>query len=63
MHKRSARNYSDFSGDENIIFQYFYELFSSDTSKEVANQSKVYTRNSAYEGLALPDEIHQTLMF
>ncbi|WP_063656040.1 GIY-YIG nuclease family protein [Aliivibrio fischeri] len=55
LHKRSARNYSDFSGDENIIFQYFYELFSSDTSREVANQSKVYTRNSAYEGLALPD--------
>ncbi len=55
LHKRSAKNYSDFIGNGEVIFQYFYDLFSSDTTKEIANQNKIYTRNSAYEGLALPD--------
>lgn len=55
LHKRSARNYSDFVGDGTVIFDYFFELFSSDTTKDVASKNKVYTRNSAYEGLALPD--------
>ncbi|WP_255199242.1 hypothetical protein [Vibrio sp. JPW-9-11-11] len=54
FHKRSAKHYSDLEGDGEAIFQYFYALFSSDTTKEIASQNKIYTRNSAYEGLALP---------
>ena len=52
---RSTGHYSDFSGDGNEVFTFFVNLLSSDTTKEIAKKSQVYTRNSAYEGLALPD--------
>lgn len=52
---RSTQYYSDFVGNEEEIFTFFYNLFSSDTSKKIARQNQIYTRNSAYEGLALPD--------
>lgn len=52
---RSGKNYSDFQGCEQKIFNFFYSIFSSDRAKEIAQEMKVYTRNSAYEGLVLPD--------
>lgn len=51
----SVKRWSDFSGSYEEIFKCFYEVLSSDTASSVAEQSKIYTKNSAYEGLALPD--------
>lgn len=51
----SVKRWSDFKGDYEQIFNGFYEVLESDTTKEVAEKSKTYTKNSAYEGLALPD--------
>ena len=47
--------YSDFRGDESAIFSFFYEILSSDVSKDIAKKNKSYTNNSAYEGLELPN--------
>ena len=52
---RSTKHYTDFEGNEEEIFSYFTNLLSSDISKNIALKNQVYTRNSAYEGLALPD--------
>ena len=52
---KSVVSYSDFRGDESAIFSFFYEILSSDVSKDIAKKNKSYTKNSAYEGLELPD--------
>lgn len=52
---KSVKRWSDFRGDFLIIFKEFFEILSSEVSNEIANKSQVYTKNSAYEGLALPD--------
>lgn len=52
---RSTNHYTDFKGDGDELFSFFYDLFSSDASKKIANANQVLTKNSAYEGLALPD--------
>ncbi|EJG0029212.1 GIY-YIG nuclease family protein [Vibrio alginolyticus] len=51
----SVKRWSDFKGDYELIFSGFFDVLSSDTTIEVAEKSKTYTKNSAYEGLALPD--------
>lgn len=52
---KSGTTSSDFQGDEEQLFKFFYDLLSSDTIKDVVEQCKVYARASIYEGLSLPD--------
>jgi hypothetical protein len=52
---RSTNHYTDFKGNDKALFSFFYDLFSSDASKKIANANQVLTKNSAYEGLVLPD--------
>lgn len=52
---RTTNYYTDFKGNGEQLFSFFYGLFSSDASKKIADVNQVLTKNSAYEGLVLPD--------
>ncbi|WP_430456946.1 GIY-YIG nuclease family protein [Rheinheimera sp.] len=48
-------NVHDFRGDFSIICKQLKEVLSSDTALAAAKANPVYSRNSGYEGLSLPD--------
>lgn len=52
---KSTSGAIDFCGDFLKIYRNFYEILSSDTSYDAAARNKTYTKNSAFEGLELPD--------
>jgi len=54
-HLKSTPSWTDTQGDQLQICTELFNIFSSESAIEIADQNKIYTRNSAYEGLALPD--------
>lgn len=52
---RSQKQYSDYGGDFTAIATQLAEIVTSGTTKEIAKNNIVLTRNSKYEGLSLPD--------
>ncbi len=55
QHKTSTTGYSDFYGDPGEIAAAFGELLAEGNVGQIVRSNPVLTRNSAYEGLTLPD--------
>ena len=52
---RSQKSYSDYTGDFLSIVSHLSRLLESETTKIIAKNNVITTKNSKYEGLSLPD--------